>query len=58
MTISDYDDNLYKSAKNILKVSVMPVAELNAGDICEHRKMLITKEAFLSLLGGDETGES
>ncbi len=58
VTISDYDDNLYKSAKNILKVSVMPVAELNAGDICEHRKMLITKEAFLSLLGGDETGES
>jgi large subunit ribosomal protein L4 len=58
VTISDYDENLYKSAKNISKVSVMPVAELNAGDICNHRKMLITKEAFLSLLGGDEAGES
>jgi large subunit ribosomal protein L4 len=57
VTISDYDDNLYKSAKNIPKVSVMPVAELNAGDICNHRKMLITKEAFLSLLGKDEAGE-
>ena len=58
VTISDYDDNLYKSAKNIPKVSVMPVAELNAGDICNHRKMLITKEAFLSLLGRDEAGEN
>jgi large subunit ribosomal protein L4 len=58
VTISDYDDNLYKSAKNIPKVSVMPVAELNAGDICNHRKMLITKEAFLSLLVKDEAGEN
>jgi large subunit ribosomal protein L4 len=57
VTIRDYDDNLYKSAKNIPKVSVMPVAELNAGDICNHRKMLITKEAFLSLLDRDEAGE-
>jgi large subunit ribosomal protein L4 len=54
VTISDYDDNLYKSAKNIPKVSVMPAVELNAGDICNHRKMLITKEAFLSLLVKDE----
>jgi large subunit ribosomal protein L4 len=58
VTISDYDDNLYKSAKNISRVSVMPVAELNAGDICNHRKMLITKEALLSLLDRDEAGES
>ncbi len=58
VTIPDYDDNLYKSAKNIPKVSVMPVAELNAGDICNHRKMLITKGAFLSLLGRDEAGEN
>jgi large subunit ribosomal protein L4 len=58
VTISDYDDNLYKSAKNIPKISVIPAAELNAGDICNHRKMLITKEVFLSLLGKDDTGES
>ena len=58
VTISDFDDNLYRSAKNIPKVSVMPVAELNAGDICNHRKMLITKDAFLSLLGKDEAGGS
>ncbi len=58
VTISDFDDNLYRSAKNIPKVSVMPVAELNAGDICNHRKMLITKDAFLSLLSKDEAGGS
>ncbi len=58
VTISDFDDNLYRSAKNIPKVSVMPVAELNAGDICNHRKMLITKDVFLSLLSKDEAGGS
>jgi len=58
VTISDFDDNLYRSAKNIPKVSVMPVAELNAGDICKHRKMLITKDVFLSLLSKDEAGGS
>jgi large subunit ribosomal protein L4 len=57
VTISDYDDNLYKSAKNIPKVSVMPAVDLNAGDICNHRKLLITKDAFLSLLGEEESGE-
>jgi large subunit ribosomal protein L4 len=58
VTISSVDENLYKSARNIQRVSVMPVAELNAGDICNHRKMLITKGAFLSLLGRDEAGEN
>ncbi len=58
VTISSVDENLYKSARNIQRVSVMPVAQLNAGDICNHRKMLITKGAFLSLLGRDEAGEN
>ena len=53
ITISGSDDNLYKSARNIPKVAVCPVAELNAADICNHSKMLFTKEAFLSLLNRD-----
>ena len=57
VTISSVDVNLYKSAKNIPKVAVMPVAELNAGAICSHQKMLITKEALLSLLNRDRTSE-
>ncbi len=58
VTISSVDVNLYKSAKNIPKVAVMPVAELNAGAICSHQKMLVTKEALLSLLNRDRTSEN
>jgi len=58
VTIGGYDGNLYKSARNVPKVAVMPVAELNAGDICNHRKILFTKEAFLSLLKRNQTGEN
>ena len=56
VTVKDYDINFYKSVRNVPKVSVMPVAELNAGDICKHQKMLFTKEAFLSLLTRDGDG--
>jgi large subunit ribosomal protein L4 len=58
VTISSIDENLYKSAKNIPKVAVMPVAELNAGAICSHCKVLFTKEALLSLLNRDQTSEN
>jgi len=58
VTVSSLDINLYKSARNIPKIAVMPVAELNAGDICNHGKMLFTKDAFLSLLNKDQEGEN
>ncbi|MHC4601817.1 MAG: 50S ribosomal protein L4 [Planctomycetota bacterium] len=58
VTISSVDVNLYKSAKNIPKVAVMPVAELNAGAICSHHKMLITKEALLSLLNREGASDN
>ena len=51
---NDYDNNLYKSARNIPRVAVVPVAELNAGDICDHNKILFTKEAFLSVLNREQ----
>ncbi|MHC4061902.1 MAG: 50S ribosomal protein L4 [Planctomycetota bacterium] len=57
-TISSVDAALYKSARNIPRVAVMPVDELNAGDICRHHKMLFTKKAFLSLLNRNEVGGS
>jgi large subunit ribosomal protein L4 len=56
--IGDCDDTIYRSARNIAKVSVMPVAELNAGDICRHTKLLFTKEAFLSLINKNESSEN
>jgi large subunit ribosomal protein L4 len=58
VTINSADVNLYKSAKNVPKVAVMPVSELNAGDICNYRKMLFTKEAFLAVLNRDQTSEN
>ena len=56
--IGDYNDTIYRSARNIAKVSVMPVAELNAGDICRHTKLLFTKEAFLSLINKNKSSEN
>jgi len=53
VTLGDQDDNVYKSARNIPRVAVMPVAQLNAGDICAHRKLLFTKEAFLNFIERD-----
>jgi large subunit ribosomal protein L4 len=58
VTVSSGNINLYKSANNIPKVAVMPVSELNAGDICNHRKMLFTKEAFLDVLNRDQANEN
>ncbi len=58
VAISSFDDNLYKSARNVAKVAIMPVAQLNAGDICRHQKMLFTKEAFLSLLNKKQESEN
>lgn len=54
---SDYDNGVYRSAKNINRVAVMPVAQLNVGDICGHQKMLFTKDAFLAFLDRDESRE-
>ncbi len=58
VTVSSENVNLYKSANNIPKVDVMPVSELNAGDICRHRKMLFTKEAFLDVLNREQASEN
>lgn len=58
VTIDSEDVNIYKSAKNIPKVTVMPVNALNAGQICSYRKMLFTREAFLSVLKPGKEGES
>ena len=54
VTVAEQSENLYKSARNIPKVSVLSVADLNAGDICNRQKMLFTKDAFLSLINKDQ----
>ena len=54
VTVGDYDENLYRSARNIPNVAVACVTDLNAGDICRYRKMLFTKQAFLLLVNRSE----
>ncbi len=58
VTLNESDENIYKSARNIPRVVVMAVADLNAGDICNHQKVLFTKEAFLTLLDRDKESNS
>ena len=58
LTISERDENLYKSARNVPRVDVLTVSDLNAGDICKRQKMLFTKSAFLSLLKQEQVEDS
>lgn len=58
VTLRESDENVCKSARNIPRVAVMAVADLNAGDICNHQKVLFTKDAFLSLINRDAEGNS
>ena len=50
VTTRQYDENVYKSARNLPRIAVLAVEQLNAGDICKHSKMLFTKDALLSVL--------
>ena len=58
VAISSLDPHLYKSSQNIPRVAVIPVNELNAGEICRYSKMLFTKEAFLSILNKDQVSNN
>jgi len=53
VAIGEYNENLYKSVRNVPKVAVMPISDLNAGDICNRQKMLITKDAFMTLINNE-----
>ncbi|MGB8225895.1 MAG: 50S ribosomal protein L4 [Sedimentisphaerales bacterium] len=57
VTINEADQNLYKSARNIPKISVIKVSDLNAGDICNTQKMLFTKDAFLTVINKTKTAD-
>ena len=44
------DRNLWLSSRNITKAAIKPAAEINANDVLSKRTMIITKEAFESVL--------
>jgi large subunit ribosomal protein L4 len=54
VTIPQRDFNVYKSARNLPKVDVMVVGELNAGIVCKKQKVLFTKAAFMALLNRNQ----
>jgi large subunit ribosomal protein L4 len=58
VAVSEYDENIYKSARNVPKVAVLPVSDLNAGDICSHQRMLFTKDALVAFLNREAESES
>jgi large subunit ribosomal protein L4 len=58
VAVSQHDENIHKSARNIQKVAVLPVADLNAADILNHQQMLFTKDALVSFLDRGPGGES
>jgi len=58
VAVPQNDENVCKSARNVQKVAVMPVAELNAGAICSHQKMLFTKDALVAFMNRDAGGEN
>lgn len=51
VTTANLDTNVYKSARNIPRVAVSPVAELNALSILAPRRLLVTKAALDSIRG-------
>ena len=51
VTTADNDSNVYKSARNIERVTVSPVSGLNALTVLTPRKLLVTKAAMDKLLG-------
>ncbi len=56
VAISSYDENVHKSARNIHKVDVLPIADLNAAAIVNHKQILFTKDALTSFLDRTAAG--
>ena len=55
---NEHDEGIYRSARNVKKVAVMPVADLNAGEIVKHQKVLFTKEALAAFLDRGAAGDN
>ena len=49
IVIPKADEIVWKSARNIPYIRVMPSAELNAYEVLRSKKILITKEAFSNI---------
>ena len=54
LTLAGHDPNVVKSSRNIPRLDVTVVDQLNALDICSKQKMLCTREAIELLTGPKE----
>ena len=50
VTTPRFDENTYKSLRNVPRVSMLDAAQLNAGDILRHRTLLFTRNALQEVL--------
>lgn len=57
IAVENYDANIYKSARNIEGVRILPVSELNAYEILKPRCVLMTKAAIEKFMNPAEKGE-
>lgn len=51
LALCQYDQNVYKSVRNVLGVSVLPVTDINALEILRPKKLVITKSALDAFRG-------
>ena len=58
IVIPEYDRNVWLSCRNIPRVSVLPVSQLNAYDVLRHKRVLFTSAALDAFLSGEGHDES
>jgi large subunit ribosomal protein L4 len=56
LTVAAHDANVWKSARNISGVRVLPADDLNAYDILRRKRMVLTREALDRLQQGRPAG--
>jgi large subunit ribosomal protein L4 len=54
LTIESHDPNVWKSARNIPKLSVSPASDLNAYDVLHQKTILVTKGALDKIRSGNK----
>ncbi|MBW3541598.1 MAG: 50S ribosomal protein L4 [Planctomycetes bacterium] len=52
LTIADYDQNIWRSSRNIADLRVSPAKDLNAYDVLRQRRLVVTKDALDALRAG------
>ena len=52
LAIAQYDENLWKSGRNIAKLTILPASDLNAYELLHQKRLLVTKAAIDRLRNG------